>query len=443
MNISRENIDELNAIVKVDIAKEDYEPQVTKILKNYRKTANIPGFRKGHVPMGLVKKQYGQAVLVDEVNKLLQESLNKYLTEEKLDVLGNPLPKEQEEFSWEAENFTFEFELGLAPEFEVAVKTKDPVTHYKIVADDEMIDRQIEHVRTQYGKLKSKSEVEEGAIVVGTFKQEEKEIEKRSTFSIDKIKDEESLKKLLGSKSGDTVKLATKGLFEDTDTLAGHLGIEEDEAKDLDVEVEFEISEINHQELAELDEELFKKVFGEDTEIKDEKEFRQKIKEDAEKQFVQQSDQQLLNDLSEVLIEETEFDLPDEFLQKWIQVSGEKELTKEEAQEEYQRSEKGLRFQLIENQIMKENEIKVELEDVKQSAKDRIRMQMAQFGQMNPSEEDLESIAQRVLSNETEARNFSEQVKNEKLISFFKENANLKEKEVTYDNFIEEAMGQN
>ena len=153
MNITRENIDELNAVVKVDIAKEDYAGKVDKILKDYRKNANIPGFRKGHVPMGMVKKQYGQAVLVDEVNKLLQDSLNKYLTEEKLDVLGNPIPKEQENFDWEKDNYSFEFELGLAPEFEVDLDLKKPVTKYNIVADEKMVNDQIESIQKQYGKL--------------------------------------------------------------------------------------------------------------------------------------------------------------------------------------------------------------------------------------------------------------------------------------------------
>src|SRR6056297_1280222 len=156
MNITRENIDELNAVVKVDIAKEDYSDKVEKILKDYRKNANIPGFRKGHVPMGMVKKQYGKAVLVDEVNKLLQESLNKYLTEEKLDVLGNPLPKEQENFDWDSETYTFEFELGLSPQFEVSLDNKEPITRYKIVAGDEMVENQIKTMQKQYGKLVSK-----------------------------------------------------------------------------------------------------------------------------------------------------------------------------------------------------------------------------------------------------------------------------------------------
>ena len=155
MNITRENVDALNAVVKVDIAKEDYSDKVEKILIDYRKTANIPGFRKGHVPMGMVKKQYGKAVLVDEVNKLLQDAFNKYLTEEKLDVLGQPLPKTQDEIDWNSEGFSFEFELGLAPEFDVKLKGKKAITHYNIVADDKMIDEQIERIQKQYGKLVS------------------------------------------------------------------------------------------------------------------------------------------------------------------------------------------------------------------------------------------------------------------------------------------------
>lgn len=439
MNITKENIDDLNAIIKVDIKKEDYEPQVTKILKDYRKTANIPGFRKGHVPMGLVKKQYGQAVLVDEVNKLLQDRLNKYLTDEKLDVLGNPLPKTKDDFSWEAENYSFEFEIGLAPEFTVEAKTKEPLPYYNIVADDETIDKQVDHMRTQHGKLISKNEAEEGDTVSGVFTSEEKEIENEADFALDKVKGKRNLNKFLGAKVGDKLTFKTKNLFEEDQVLADSLGLSLEETKDLAIEVNFEIKEINHQELAEMNQDFFDKIFGEG-EVENEEDFRSKIKEDIEKQFEQQSDQQLLNDITETLLAETEFNLPDDFLVKWIQVSSEDELSLEDAKEEYDRSEKGLRFQLIENELMKANDIKVELEDVMDSAKERIKMQMAQFGQMNPSEEELNSIAQRVLSNEQEAKNFSEQVKNEKLLDFYKENANLKEKEITFDDFIKEVM---
>jgi len=182
MNITRENVDALNAVVKVDIAKEDYSDKVEKILIDYRKTANIPGFRKGHVPMGMVKKQYGKAVLVDEVNKLLQDALNKYLTEEKLDVLGQPLPKTHDEIDWEADKFSFEFELGLAPEFKVDLKSKKSITQYNIVADKKMIDEQIERVQKQYGKLVSQDVVEKDSEITGAYTNEEKEIDNTVTL---------------------------------------------------------------------------------------------------------------------------------------------------------------------------------------------------------------------------------------------------------------------
>ncbi|HBK71047.1 MAG TPA: trigger factor, partial [Flavobacteriaceae bacterium] len=175
MNITKENIDALNAVVKIDIVQEDYQSKVAEILKDYRKKANISGFRKGHVPMGLVKKQYEKPVLIDEVNKLIQESLSKFLIEEKLDILGNPIPKVQEDFSWDADQFSFEFEVGLVPEFEVNLQPKKAILHYQIEADKKMIDDQIVNIQERYGKIISQSEVAENSNVTGTFANEEKE----------------------------------------------------------------------------------------------------------------------------------------------------------------------------------------------------------------------------------------------------------------------------
>ncbi|WP_430410287.1 trigger factor [Kordia sp.] len=439
MNITRENIDTLNAVVTVEIAKEDYSEKVTKILTDYRKTANIPGFRKGHVPMGLVKKQYGKAVLVDEVNKLLQESLNKYLVEEKLDILGNPLPRMQEEFNWDAENFSFEFELGLAPEFKVDLKAK-PITQYDIVADDKMIDGQVENIRKQYGKLISQDEVSEESEVTGVFSNEEAGIENNATVGLDKIKGKRNLNKFVGAKVGDTLTLKTKGLFNNDHDLVNFLKVEHDVAYDLDIEVSFKINEINTRELAELNQELFDKLFGEGN-VNTLEEVKAKIKEDAEKQFVQQSDQRLLNDVTEELIENTKFDLPADFLKKWIQSAGEQELTVEQAAEEYGKSEKGLRYQLIQDKLVKENEVQVQFEDLKEFAKQMIKVQMAQFGQMNPSDQELEDIAARILSNQEEVRRLTDQLLSQKLLELFKEKANLKKKEVTYENFVKEVYG--
>ncbi|AXO80323.1 trigger factor [Olleya aquimaris] len=440
MNITRENIDALNAVVKVDIVKEDYNDKVEKILVDYKKTANIPGFRKGHVPMGMVKKQYGKAVLVDEVNKLLQDALNKYLTEEKIDVLGQPLPKQQDEINWDSDSFSFEFELGLAPEFSVDLNSKKAITHYNIVADDKMIDEQIERIQNQYGKITSETEVKKDSEITGTFKNEDKEIDNTVTITLDKFKGKATEKKFIGAKPGDVITLKTKGLYEDDHELMNALKIQHDDAHGLDIEVTFTINEVNSREAADLDQELFDKLFGKDV-VKSASELKAKIKEDAEKQFVQQSDQKLLNDVTEHLVDNTKFDLPAEFLTKWMQVAGEKEMDEATAKEEYEKSEKSLRYQLIEGKLMQDNDLKVDFEDVKTNAKNMIKMQMAQFGQLNPSEKELDDIAARVLGNQDEVRRISEQVVSQKLLDLYKEKANIKAKEMSYDAFVKEVYG--
>ena len=438
MNITKEQIDDLNAVVKVAVSKEDYQDKVEKILKDYRKQANIPGFRKGQVPMGIIKKQYGKAVLVDEVNKLLQDNLNKYLTEEKLDVLGNPLPKQQDDFDWDKDTLDFEFELGLAPSFEVNLKTKKAVTHYKIVADKKMVDEQVERIQKQYGKLVSKTEVGKTDEVTGFFTNEEEEIDHKATIEMDKIKSKKAIDALVGKKVGDTVTLSTKGLFKEDYLLSSALGIAQDKADGLKVDVNFTIEEVNQREPAALNQELFDKLFGEGK-VTSEQELKDKIKEDSEKQFEQQSDQKLLNDITEKLIEETKFELPAEFLKKWIQISGENPLTEDEAKEEFEKSEKGLRYQLIEGKIIQENELQVQFDELKEFAKGFIKSQMAQYGHMDPKDEELEGIAARVMSNQDEVKRLSEQLMSQKLLNLYKEKANLKVKEVSYEDFIKEA----
>ena len=440
MNITRENVDALNAVVKVDIAKEDYSDKVEKILVDYRKTANIPGFRKGHVPMGMVKKQYGKAVLVDEVNKLLQDALNKYLTEEKLDVLGQPLPKTQDEIDWEADKFSFEFELGLAPDFKVELKSKKPIVQYTIVADKKMIDEQIERIQKQYGKLVSQDTVEKDSEITGAYTNQEKEIDNTVTLTLDKFKGKSTAKQFIGAKAGDVITLKTKGLFDDDHDLMHALKLSHDDVHGLNIEVNFTISEINKRELADLDQDLFDKLFGKG-EVTSVTELKAKIKEDAEKQFVQQADQKLLNDVTEHLVANTKFDLPAEFLTKWMQTAGEKEMDSVQAKEEYEKSEKSLRYQLIEGKLIEEHNVQVTMDDIKNHAREMIKGQMAQFGQTNPSDKELDDIAARVLSNQDEARRISEQLISQKLLTVYKEKANLKTKELSYENFVKEVYG--
>ena len=437
MEITKKDIDSLNAVLTVAVKEEDYSGKVQKILTDYRKTANIPGFRKGHVPMGMVKKQYGKAVLVEEVNKILQEALHNYLTEEKLDVLGNPLPKNDTQIDWDTPDFSFDFELGLSPQFEVDVVGKKAINHYNIVADDKMINDQVTSIRKQYGKLITKNEVEKNDEITGVFTSEEKGIDKNTSFPLEIIKGKTQVKKFIGAKVGDVLVLKTKGLFADDHQNQTYLDVSNDESQGLDIEVNFEIKEVNQREMAELNQDFFDKIFGKDL-VKTEKELKAKIKEDAERQFVQQSDQKLMDEVVESLISNTKFDLPGEFLTRWIQSSGEKPMTEQEAKVEYEKSEKGLRFQLIEGKIRKDNDIQVSFEELKDHSKNLIKGQMAQYGQANPSEEELDSIAARIMSNEEEVKRLSEQLNSQKLLNFFKQTTKLKTKEITYDKFIKE-----
>lgn len=438
MEINRKNIDKLNAVITVNIQAADYKDQVEKVLSNYKKNANIPGFRKGHIPMGMVKKQFGKAVLVEEVNKLIQEKLNDYLKKEEIDILGNPLPKNEADIDWTGEDFNFEFELGLAPEFTVDV-TKKATVHYQIEADKAMIENQIKTIRNQYGKLIAKDKAEAGDELTGTFSNEAEEIDHKATFDLDLIKGKKQREALIGATVGAEVTLNTKGLFKEERDLERMLGISADKAKDLKTDVVFTIAEINKREKAELNQELFDKLFGPGN-VSSEKELKEKIKEDAERQFVQQSDQKLLNDVIDTLIDNTKFDLPEDFLKRWIQSTGEAKLTQEEAAAEYERSVKGLRYQLIEGKLREEHkELQLKFEDLNAYANEMIKMQMMQYGHPNPSDEEVTGIVARIMSNEDEVRRMSEQLNTKNLLAFFKANAKLKTKKVSYEEFIKQA----
>ena len=233
------------------------------------------------------------------------------------------------------------------------------------------------------------------------------------------------------------ISLKTKGLFNDVHDLLTFLKVSHDDAHNLNVEVDFEVSEINSRELADLDQELFDKLFGKGV-VTTVTELKEKIKKDSEKQFEQQGDQKLLNDVTEYLVDNTKFDLPATFLQKWMQTAGEEPMTEEQAQEEYKKSEKSMRYQLIEGKLINEYDLKVQFEALKAYALEMIKGQMAQFGQMNPSEKELEDIAARILSNQDEVKRLSEQLMSQKLLDLYKKEANLKTKEITYDDFVKE-----
>jgi trigger factor len=440
MQITRTDLDALNSTITISLEQNDFAEKVLNVLNDYRKNANIPGFRKGHVPMGMIKKQYETPVTADEVNKLLQENLNKFIDEEKLELLGNPLPKMQEEIDWKADVLNFEFELGLSPKFEVNLKGKKGVTFFQIEADKKMIDEQLSYIQKQYGKIESSKEITPGTELSVEIKNEEAAIDTTPVIEFDSIKGKKNITALSAAKIGDTLELNTKGLFNEDSAAARAFGVTIPQIEELPKTVSITIKEVNNRILAELNQELFDKLYEAET-VTSLKSLKEKVKEGIEKQFESQSEQKLLNDVTENLIDNTKFDLPKEFLIKWLQNSGEKPLTEEEAKEEYEKSEKGIRYQLIEGAIIKEYDLQIKFEELQSFAKDLIKQQMAQYGQMAPEEKELDDIAARIFTNQEETKRLSDQLMSKKLLDFYKENAGLKTKKVNYDAFVKEAYG--
>ncbi|MDB2702499.1 trigger factor [Flavobacteriaceae bacterium] len=438
MQITRTDVDALNAKVAISIEQVDFTTKVETILKDYKKNANVPGFRKGHVPMGMIKKQYETAVMAEEVNKLLQESLTNYIQEEKLELLGNPLPVMQDEIDWKADQLSFEFELGFAPNVDVNIKGKKAITQFQIEADKKMIDEQLNYLQKQYGKLEAQSSIDEGFELTLSIINEEAAINTTPTIEFDQFKGKKNKDALKAAKLNEAITVKTKGLFTEDHITARALGVTADALADIPAEVSLTVTEANKRILAELDQELFDKLYEPGT-VKNVTELKAKIKEGIEKQFVQQTDQKLLNDVTESLIDATKFDLPKEFLIRWLQNSGEQPLTEEEAIEEYNKSEKGIRYQLIEGSLIKNHDLQVKFEELQSFAKDMIKQQMAQYGQLNPADKELDDIAARIFSNQEETKRLSDQLMSQKLLEFYKENANLKLKKVNYEAFVKEA----
>lgn len=440
MTITKTQVDDLNAILKVVITKEDYSDKVENVLKDYRKNAQVPGFRKGMVPMSLINKQYGKAVLADEVNKLLQENLNKYLTEEKLDILGNPLPMVSEELDWDAKDLEFSFELGLAPQFEIDLKSVAQ-TRYLVEITDEMLDEQILRLRKSAGNSTEVDTVDASCDVEVFFSNDAEQISKSGTVNVDTFKDKAAFDAFLGKKVGDVVVLQTKGLVSDDHNLMDMFGVSHDKVHGLDVAVEAKIEKINAIEPSALNEEFFGKFFP-NGDVTDEQGLRQRIAFDFKNQVQPQADQFFMNKVVDALVANASFDLPKEFLVKWIQNAGEKQLSADEAAAEFEKSEKSLRYQLIESKIIRDNDLQVTFDEIKENASAKIRQQMAQFGMLDVSDEQVESIVARVFSKEEEVRRVSDEVMQAKMLNTFLTKAVAAEQNISYPDFVNITFGE-
>ena len=437
MKITLNKKNKLTGIITIEINKDDYEQNVNDVLKRYSKTAKIPGFRKGFVPIGLVKKQYGNAVKVDEINKLLDSTLKKYIQDEKLDILGGPIPHVDNDINWDSEIINFDFEIGYTPEFKINLKPKKPILKYEVKADKKMVDGQIKNIQSQYGKLISKPKAENNSEITANFNCTTDEINNSSMFKTDSLKPS-FLKRIIGLKVGNELTEIGSKIFKENYELSRNLKIELEKAKKFKSEVSIKIEEINEREMADLDQDLFDKVFGKNS-VKSVTEMKNKLSEDFVKQFQNQVDQKLMNDTIEYLIESTKINLPSEFLIKWMKLSSENKISIDEAKSEYEKSEKGMKYQLIESKIIIDNDLQVNFEDLKSFTTDLIKNQMLQYGQAIPDEKEVDGIVARVMSNKDEIKRLTEQLTSTRILNFFKDNFNYKTKKVSYDEYIKEA----
>jgi len=447
MNVIREDVDALNAILKVQVAQEDYQSKVKASLEKYRKTAKIPGFRPGHVPMSMIQKQYGNSVLADTLNKVVNDSLYGFINENKIEILGNPIPKEgadsvKGDFNNPTE-FEFAYEIGLTPKVEVELSAKNKYDYVKVKVDAELVNKQIDDLRRRYGKLVSSEKVGEKDLILAQFVELKEDgsvleggILNSSTISMEFVEDAATKKALTGKKQGDKVEIEPSKVSRGEKDTAAMLGITEDQLSSISSKFQMIINEIKHMEMADLSQELFDRLFGPGV-INSEDELKTKIAEDLKGMFINDSDRILTRYIYDDLIAKTKVELPDTFLKRWIRLSNEKPILPEQIEAEYDGYAKSLKWQLIQGNIFKSNDIKLDNQELIEFTKGLLVSNYAQYGMPAPEDKELTENAMQVLSKKEEANRVMEMLADQKLIQFFKSTVKLNEKEVSYDEFVE------
>jgi trigger factor len=446
MNITQEKIDNLNAVVKINIDPADYQGRVDKAIKDHAKKAKMPGFRPGMVPPSHIKKMYGKSILVDEVNNLLSDTLNNYIAEQKLEVLGQPLPKvdDKQEYNWDfADAFEFNYEIGLAPEFHIDFSSKDKLTQYVIKIDETTLAERVKNIRRSYGKMTNPDVSAEDDVLYAQLTQLSPDgsvfddgITNTTSVRLEQITDAKIKKSLIGVKKDDEVVLdIQKAYNNDAAKIAAILGIEESEAADLKSNFRLTVKNVNRLEESDLNQEFFDKLFGEGT-VTDEAGFKAKITEELESMMQQDAERKLQNDIYNYSIEKVQFNLPDDFLKRWLKVTNEK-LTEEELEGGYKDFAQNLKWTLIENKIIKENNIEIKYEEVFAAAKQSLDQQFRMYSPQPIAEEQLAQYAVQYLQNKENANKVFDEVKALKTLDYIKSVVTLDNKDIFYNDFKE------
>ena len=442
MNITKHDIDNLNAEITISVTPHDYEGPVNEGIKKVQRQASMPGFRPGKIPTGLIKKQYGTQILVDEINKLLNDAIYKYIEENKIEILGNPLPKDQASADFaNQKDFEFVYQLGLAPEFKVNLDSSNTFVYKTVKVDDELVEKYVKDVRRNYGKpLNPEVSGEKDVVFVdineldetGAFKPGG--IFKNTSISYERVKNEQTKAKLVGLKKEDKLVVNVDDLYETALDKSISLGIDKEQAETTHCNLQLTVKNIARMDDAELDQELFDKVYG-PGKITNEEEFRAKIREELNLMFNADSEKFLRTEVEKSLVDKINLQLPDSFLKRWLSVANEKPITQEELEKEYPNYAKAMQWKLIENKIIKDNEIKVDAIEAREEAKAFVRSEYSRYGQ-TPTEGDLEKISADLLGKEKEAQRIFENIYSKKVLNLIKEKCTLQTKEVSYDEFF-------
>lgn len=444
MNITRESIDDLNAVLKIQVEKADYDGNVEKVLRDYRKKANIKGFRPGMVPIGLIKKMYGKAVQIDEINKVVTDNIQKYLTDEKIEILGDPLPKidDNEKIDFDTqESFTFSFELGLAPAFETKLSKKNKVTYYEIAADDKMKNDYLDNYTRRYGKFEKADISEEKDILKGKIEALDDKgnpisdgiLADDTSLSIEVVKDKKIKKQFIGRAEKDSIDFDLRKAFPNDNEIAGLLKKQKEEIVKVEGDFRFTINEISRFRPAELNQELFDRIYGENI-IHSEEEFRNRINEEIIANLRNESEYKLSVDLKKLAIEKSEFQLPEAFLKRWLLKVNEK-TTEELVEKEFDNFSRDLKWQLIRNKIARTNELKITEEELLKEAEKITRYQFSQYGLFYATDEQVGNYAKETLKREEDAKRIADKILEEKVNLILKDTVKLENKSVSIEEF--------
>lgn len=429
----------VNETIVINLVKKDYEKQLDKEINKKMPLATVKGFKKGKAPRNLVEAQYGFEAKINVVSEIVKAELDKYLDSENPDMLGNPLYTETENFNWNEETLVFHYEIGLAPRFELSLEGLE-TTKYKIVADQAMIDAQVERIQKQFGKLEPADSVTANSEIELNLVNTDQNIDVVEPFELYKVKEQATRDLFLGKKVGDVVTVSSKDFFTDDVDAAEILNLELEKAQDQNIELTATIKVVNTISNAVLDQSLFDKVYGEN-QVNSVEEMRAKIAAETEIYFGMQADEKFASDIVAQVVAKNNFELPADFLIRWIQSQSKTELNDQEAIIEYHKTETGLRYQLIESKAIAMLTDRITFEDLKSHTTKKVRNQMVQYG-YNATDDELEKIIAKTLSDKDEIRKLSNEVVKIKALDLIKSKATITEKEVTFEEYIKEIYAQ-